>query len=216
MIKEREISDIKLILMFPTSFYYEYENISLEQLNYISENISMLGLYLSYLELNGIEYKINCRPNNKFYVNKCFVHKSVGDDYPFEIIEIDGLFTCRGCWKGGHIIDFVGEVYRLELDEILKILYSYINGTYEELSETEKDIYEKIFYKYYLKDKYISISKEKTQNLNNRIKKYIETSGKEIDYFNIAKRLGCSSNYIKRYIETKNTNIKARKRTIND
>lgn len=170
-------------------------------MNYINENISMLGLYLSYLELNGIEYKVSCRPNNKFYINKCFVHKSLGEDYPFAIIESDGLFACRGCWKGGHIVDFIGEVYNLDLDKILKILLSHINGTYDKLSETEKIIYDKLFYRYYLKDKYISISKEKTQNLNKRIKRYITNSKKEINYFNIARRLGCSSGYIRRFIE---------------
>lgn len=200
MISESKISDIKVALLLTD---YEYADISLEQMNYINENISMLGLYLSYLELNRIEYKINCRPNNKFYINKCFVHKSLGEDYPFSIIENDGLFVCRGCWKGGHIIDFVGKIYNLQSEEILKILFSYINGTYSELTEKEKNIYDKLFYRYHLKDKYISISKEKTQNLDNRIKRYIETSRKEINYFNIAKRLGCSSNYIRKFIETK-------------
>lgn len=60
-----------------------------------------------------IERKI--RPiNNKFYINKCFVHKSLGEDYPFSIIDNDGLFVCRGCWKGGHIIDFVEKIYNLQ------------------------------------------------------------------------------------------------------
>lgn len=198
MIRESKISDIKVALLLPD---YEYADISLEQMNYINENISMLGLYLSYLELNGIEDKVNCRPRNKFYINKCFVHKSLGEDYPFAIIESDGLFACRGCWKGGHIVDFIGEVYNLDLDKILKILLSHINGTYDKLSETEKIIYDKLFYRYYLKDKYISISKEKTQNLDNRIKRYITNSKKEIYYFNIAKRLGCSDSYIRRFIE---------------
>ena len=163
----------------------------------------MLGLYLSYLELNGIEYKVNCRPNNKFYINKCFVHRSYGDDYPISIIESDGLFLCHACYEGGHIIDFVGHAYNLNSDQILKILFSYINGNYNELSNPEKNIYDKLFYKYTLKDKYIDISKEKTQNLDNRIKRYLANSKKEINYSDIAKRLGCSSSYVKRYIETK-------------
>jgi len=197
MISKSKISDIKVALLLTD---YEYADISLEQMNYINENISMLGLYLSYLELNGIEYKVSCRPNNKFYINKCFVHKSLGEDYPFTIIESDGLFACRGCWKGGHIVDFIGEVYDLSLDEILNILLSHINGTYNKLSDTEKNIYDKLFYRYYLKDKYICISKEKTQILNNRIKRYITNSKKEINCFNVARRLGCSSEYVKKII----------------
>ena len=200
MIRESEISNIKVALLFSD---YEYSDISLEQMNYINENISMLGLYLSYLELNGIEYKVSCRPRNKFYINNCFVHKSNGNDYPFTIIESDGLFVCRGCWQGGHIIDFVGKIYNLQLEEILKILFSYINGTYSELTEKEKNIYDKLFYRYYLKDKYLSISKEKTQNLDNRIKRYIESSEKEIDYFKLAQRLGCSIEYVKRFFQIK-------------
>lgn len=201
MIHEKNFSDIKIEMI---TLDYEYESISFDVINCINENISMLGLYLSYLELNGIEYQVDCRPNNKFYTNKCFVHKSRGNDYPFTIIESDGLFACRGCWQGGHIIDFVGEAYKLSSDEILKILFSYINGTYDELSDTEKIIYNKLFYRYDLKDKYLSISKEKKQNLDNRIKRYIESSKKEINYFKIAQRLGCSIEYVKRFIETQN------------
>lgn len=63
MIKESEISNIKVAILMTD---YEYADISLEQINYINENISMLGLYLSYLELNGIEYKVNCRPKINF------------------------------------------------------------------------------------------------------------------------------------------------------
>lgn len=200
MISENEFSNIKLTLESPKTFYYEYENISFDVINYISKNISLLGLYLSYLELNKIEYKVDCRPNNKFYINKCFVHKSLREDYPFSIIDNDGLFVCRGCWKGGHIIDFVGKIYNLQSEEILKILFSYINGTYSELTEKEKNIYDKLFYRYYLKDKYICISKEKTQILDNRIKRYITNSKKEINCFNVARRLGCSSEYVKKIV----------------
>jgi len=201
MIRENKFSNIKLTLELPKTFYYEYENISFDVINYISKNISMLGLYLSYLELNKIEYKVDCRPNNKFYINKCFIHKSLGEDYPFSIIDNDGLFVCRGCYKGGHIIDFVGKIYNLESEEILKILFSYINGTYNKLSEKEKNIYDKLFYKYYLKDMYISLSKQKKQNLDSRIERYIANSKKEINCLNVAKSLGCSSEYVKKYIE---------------
>lgn len=204
MIHESEFSNIKKVLAHPRLFYYDYESISFDVIKHISQNISMLGLYLSYLELNGIEYKVDCRPNNKFYINKCFKHKSWGNDYPFTIIESDGLFACRGCNQSGHIIDFVGQAYKLSADEILKILFSYINGTYDELSDTEKNIYNQLFYSYNLKDKYLALSKEKKQNLDNRIKRYIESSKKEINYFKVAKRLECSSEYVKRFIETQN------------
>lgn len=86
----------------------------------------------------------------------------------------------------------------------MNILFSHINGTYNKLSNKEKNIYNKLFYKYYLKDKYLSISKEKKENLDNRIKRYIESSKKEINYFKIAQRLGCSIEYVKRFIETQN------------
>lgn len=201
MIKEGNFSNIELTIKAPKAFYYDYQDVIFEDIKLISENISMLGLYLSYLELNGIDYKIKCRPNNKFYINKCFVHRSLGEDYPISIIDNKGLFVCRGCNQGGHIIDFIGEAYRLQPAEILKILFSYINGTYEELSEKEKITYDRIFYRYDLKDKYISISKEKTQKLNNKIKRYLENTKKEIDCFEISKRLGCSSEYIRRFIE---------------
>lgn len=203
MIKESEISNIKVALLMTD---YEYADISLEQINYINENISMLGLYLSYLELNGIEYKVSCRPRNKFYINNCFVHRSYGNDYPFEIIESEGLFVCRGCCKGGHIVDFVGEVYDLSLDKILNILFSHINGTYNELTETEKNIYNQLFYKYSLKDKYISISKEKNRVLDEKINMYINRMQGDIDYQKISKKLCISISYIRNFVENKSLN----------
>ena len=203
MIKESEISNIKVALLMTD---YEYADISLEQINYINENISMLGLYLSYLELNGIEYKVSCRPRNKFYINNCFVHRSYGNDYPFEIIESEGLFVCRGCCKGGHIVDFVGEVYDLSLDKILNILFSHINGTYNELTETEKNIYNQLFYKYSLKDKYISISKEKKHILDEKINMYINRMQGDIDYQKISKKLCISISYVRNFIENKSLN----------
>ena len=210
MIKESEISNIKVALLMTD---YEYADISLEQINYINENISMLGLYLSYLELNGIEYKVSCRPRNKFYINNCFVHRSYGNDYPFEIIESEGLFVCRGCCKGGHIVDFVGEVYDLSLDKILKILFSYINGTYNELTETEKNIYNQLFYKYSLKDKYISISKEKKHILDEKINMYINRMQGDIDYQKISKKLCISISYVRNFVENKSLNQQEEKLT---
>ena len=210
MIKESEISNIKVALLMTD---YEYADISLEQINYINENISMLGLYLSYLELNGIEYKVSCRPRNKFYINNCFVHRSYGNDYPFEIIESEGLFVCRGCCKGGHIVDFVGEVYDLSLDKILNILFSHINGTYNELTETEKNIYNQLFYKYSLKDKYISISKEKKRVLDEKINMYINRMQGDIDYQKISKKLCISISYVRNFIENKSLNQQEEKLT---
>ena len=48
------------------------EELDYDLLNYIASNISMLGMYLSYLETQGIKYKVECKPNNKFYINKSF------------------------------------------------------------------------------------------------------------------------------------------------
>ena len=39
MIRENEFSNIKLTLELPKTFYYEYENISFDVINYISKNI---------------------------------------------------------------------------------------------------------------------------------------------------------------------------------
>ena len=126
MINEQNISNIILTIERPWAFYYDYKDVDFDVLTYISKNISMLGLYLSYLEFNGIDYIIQCRPNNKFCVNKCFIHKSLGKDYPFTIIEKEGLFVCRGCYQSGHIVDFVGEAYNIETDKILRILFDFI------------------------------------------------------------------------------------------
>lgn len=187
----------KIVYGSKRKLYYDFNSISREELRSIADNISMLGLYLSYLELNNIEYKVSVRPDNKFYFNKCFIHNCRGVDYPFIILEKEGLFACHGCNYSGHIVDFIAEVYELTKEETLKIIYSYINKTYDLLSDEEKELYDKVFYRYDLKDKYIEKSSEKKQYLKDRIRKYVELRD-EIDYIQIADRLSCSKEFVER------------------
>lgn len=199
--RESYFVEVKKIVYGPKrKIYYDFNSISKEELRYIADNVSILGIYLSYLELNNIEYKISVRPDNKFYFNKCFIHNCRGVDYPFIVLEKEGLFACHGCNYSGHIVDFIAETYELTKEETLKIIYSYINKTYDSLSDDEKKVYDKVFYKYDLKDEYIEKSKNKKQALIERIKKYAELRD-EIDYIQISERLACSKEFVERTLK---------------
>ena len=106
-----------------------------------------------------------------------------------------------------------GKTYNLQSEEILKILFSYINGTYNELTETEENIYNQLFYKYSLKDKYISISKEKNRVLDEKINMYINRMQGDIDYQKISKKLCISISYVRNFVENKSLNQQEEKLT---
>ena len=199
--RESYFTNIKNIIYgVRRKIYYDFCSISCEELEYISDNISMLGLYLSYLEYNKIDYKISVRPNKKYHFNKCFVHNCRGVDYPFIILEKEGLFACHGCNYSGHIVDFIAGEYDLSKDETLKIIYSFINKEYESLNEEEKELYNKIFYKYELKDYYNQKSEEKSKYINERILRYAELN-QDKDISCIAKRLAYTEDIVKRVLK---------------
>lgn len=202
--RESDFVEIKKIVYgSKRKLYYDFNSISKEELRYIADNISILGIYLSYLELNNIEYKVSVRPDNKFYFNKCFIHNCRGVDYPFIVLEKEGLFACHGCNYSGHIVDFIAGEYNLTKEETLKIIYSYINKTYDSLSDDEKELYDKVFYRYDLKNEYIEKSSEKTKSLKDKIKKYAELRD-EIDYIQISERLSCSKEFVERTLKKVN------------
>lgn len=176
------------------------EELDIDLLNYIGSNISMLGIYLSYLEVQGIKYKVKCRPNNKFYINKCYKHSISSNDYSFIILENKGQFLCRGCGEGGSIIHFIMSVYNIDFSNALEIIKSFISKNIENLSPENKRIYKQLFDSYNLKEEYIKISREKTLYLEKRIieyLKYLELKNKPIDIDKVAKRLCCSKKYVK-------------------
>ncbi len=175
------------------------EELDYDLLNYIASNISMLGMYLSYLETQGIKYKVECKPNNKFYINKCYYH-TPGNDYPFVILDNKGQFICHACGTAGSIIHFIMEIYKIDFNNALEIIKSFISKTKENLSIENQNIYKELFEFYNLKDEYINISKEKTIYLEKRIityLKYLESKNKPIDIEKIAKKMCCSKKYVK-------------------
>lgn len=177
-----------------------HEQIDIDILEYINSKVSMLGIYLSYLESQGIEYKVECRPNNKFYINTCSFHNNLNEDYSLIILEDKGLFLCHRCGNGGSIINFIMEVYKIELSDAVEIINCFINQNFDKLSIENKKIYNQLFCSYDLKDEYIKISAYKTEYLNNRINNYLnylESLNKEVNIDKVSKRLSCSKKYVK-------------------
>ena len=112
----------------------------------------MLGLYLSYLEINGIDYKVQCRPNNKFYINKCFVHRSFEEIEPLEDFK---CYVTGGNTAKTVLHDEAKDLYRMIIDSDLldeeeetdkvsdhsTLLFYNSEETYPEATVPEEDFY---------------------------------------------------------------------------
>lgn len=168
-------------------------------------------MYLSYLESQQIQYRVDCRPNYRFYVT-CGIHNN-SKDTSLTIAELDNIWFCYGCHHGGRIIDLIVDVYDLEYDQrniALKVLTSFLDSDTSSLNEKERKMYDELFGTYYTPDKdmYFIESELKTERLNNNINTYcqrIKKSEKDIIPSQIAKKVCCSEDYVKRFIiEKKN------------
>ena len=58
--------------------------------------------------------------NGGKYIGKCPLHK---DDTPsFTVDDVNGVFYCFGCLKGGDVIKFTEELYGLSFNDALQSL----------------------------------------------------------------------------------------------
>lgn len=177
-----------------------------ENFDEIKNTISILRMCLSYLEAKNIKYKVDVRPDYKFYIT-CPLHNN--EDTSLMIREQDNEWFCYGCHNGGNIIDFVKELYGLENNDskLFRVLESRLDDTYDSLSEEEKIMYDELFGTYSdpNKDIYYLESERKTTELNSKIRKYIDTQeGIElVDYEKVARKLSCSKEFVKKELTRK-------------
>lgn len=177
-----------------------------ERFEEINNTISILRMCLSYLEARKIKYKVEIRPDYKFYIT-CPLHNN--EDTSLMIREIDNEWFCYGCHNGGNIIDFVKELYGLEKDNamLFRILESHLDESYESLTEEEKKIYMELFGTYSNPeiDNYYLDSERKTSELQHSIRKYVDNlEGVDpIDYGKVARKLSCSKEFVKKELTRK-------------
>lgn len=187
-----------------SSTYNQFE--SNEHFDEIKNTISVLRMCLSFLEARNIAYKVDVRPEYKFYVT-CPLHNN--EDTSLVIREQDNEWFCYGCHNGGNIIDFIKELYGLENDDprLFRVLESRLNEDYESLSDEEKVMYSELFGTYSdpNKDIYYLESERKTTELNSKIRKYIDTQEEiePVDYEKVARKLSCSKEYVKKELNRK-------------
>lgn len=174
--------------------------------NEINNTTSLLRICLSYLESKNIKYKIEIRPEYKFYIT-CPLHNN--SDTSLMIREQDNQWFCYGCHNGGNIIDFIKELYNLDKDDpkLFRILECRINEEYESLTEEEKIMYDELFGTYSdpNKDIYYLESERKTKELNHKIRKYVDSLEEvgPIDFDKVARKLSCSKAYVKKELNRK-------------
>ena len=188
--------------------YWDRDREHIKKFGIINNKISLLKLYLSYLESNKKEYQVNVRPNQRFYVT-CGLHNT--QDLSLTISESDKIWVCYGCGCGGSIIDFVMRAYDINIDNIekaLNVLMCFCNNTPNELLPEEKKIYDElfIFYNDPDKEKYFLESMKKTEKINTRINNYcnfLEQQNRTINCRQIANRLCCSTGYVTEIIRKK-------------
>ncbi|MDD3453175.1 MAG: CHC2 zinc finger domain-containing protein [Bacilli bacterium] len=187
-----------------TGLYYDYveELMFLDLKNKQSEekydrimnsNISILKIWIS---LFGEDIIIKPRANNIFY-SKCQFHNN--NDISVCIDENKKAFFCYGCNYGGTIVKLIGCVYSIYNDDVVDILYAYINDDINTLTKKQLEITKEIFKNYNssLSDKYFEQSREKTKILNETIQNYLEIYGDSNDTRKkLVKRLCCHRKHL--------------------
>lgn len=161
----------------------------------INSDLSILRVWISLFDNDSFMIKV--RSNNIFYCD-CPFHKSTS--FPLCINENAKAFFCYGCGKGGTIVSLMSEYFDITNEEVVNILYAYINNNTNSLKQSELTILNKIFSNYDSKkvDRYFTESEAKTIYLNNRINRYIKQNGFTDDSIKkMSKRLCCSQYYIR-------------------
>lgn len=180
-------------------YFYEKEYIEKQDCIMVSD-LSILRIWLSLL---GEDIIVKPRANNIFYSECCF-HNT--DDIPVCIDDNKKGFYCYGCGSGGTIITLIANYFNIEREDVVNILYAYINNNLNSLDKDGLEIIKKIFENYdsVLVDKYLEESRQKTSCLNDRISRYIDKFGDSQEIINkMTKRLCCSRDYIIRYNKIK-------------
>lgn len=158
----------------------------------LDSDLSILKVWKSLFDKSII----HPRAGNIFYCD-CPFHRAT--DLPVCINEELKAFFCYGCGTGGTIITLIAEYLKIDIEDALKILYSYIINDIDSLNKKELEILQKIFNNYNSEkvDIYFEQSKQKTDHLNSRIDKYIEQNGYSNEIVKkITKRLCCSKRYV--------------------
>lgn len=174
-------------------------------LDYIQNNISLLGIVDSYFKIHGKiwsfkkeAYTMKIRYNKKFVYDCCPYHRNNPNLFAFSINEDKGLYYCFGCGARGSVFEFINEVYGLDLNETTELLGSLL-GVFNSnmLNKNLKIIYDELKIYYGNQDYLIDESERKTKYLNDRIERYFQKIDMEdINYKKIADRLCCSEELI--------------------
>ena len=185
----------------------------------ILSDLSLLQTYISLGKNNTNDsYKYNdsnclysigsdhfkARMNNIFY-SKCLYHNA--GDYPVRINEKSKTCTCFGCGKDFSIITLVKDYFLIGYKDALDILYAYLYNDLDVLNKKQLEVYKEFVELYnkdenkLLKEKYLEESRQKTENFEIRITRYIDN---HINFSNLeeraSRRLSCKRERVKKYI----------------
>lgn len=166
-------------------------------------DLSLLRTYISICKSNNIDIMIKPRVDNNIYC-KCIMH--CDDNCRLRIVEDIKAFCCYECGQAGTIVTFISKLYGLEMDESIDLLYSYISNDIDMLNKKQLDMLKEIFQYYDLPiaEKALEDSKKKSEELNERIKRYINNNKCDSDSaIKIANRLCCSEKYVNRFLPKK-------------
>ena len=183
--------------------YYEYRGPNQEKYGAIME--SDLSISRMWLALYGFTKGFKAAPGNKFYA-MCFEHNS-GKDKSVRIVEERKTFVCYGCYCGGTIVDLVSLSLGIDKEDVIDILYAYIQNDMNLLNTKEKEKAIPLIQRYnsslveLAATMCLEKSAEKTEKLNSRIlasAKHYGRSKEDLEL--IAKRVSCSERYVKKLI----------------
>ena len=144
----------------------KYETIySKPQLDFIEENISIIGLYEAYLLCEKENIKIGSKRdkdfknnpyviirnaiNKQFRINTCPFHRSSYDIQDFYINDEKHFYYCHGCGNSGNCYDLLIKLYDISFDSAANILSALLGNKLKRFTKKEKNIYNKLSKNYY-------------------------------------------------------------------
>lgn len=181
---------------------YDVPNFENKFRTIMESDLSILKLIVNTI---GEQFPIQVRSNNIFYCHNYWIHNR---DYAVRLNENEKTFNNFATGESGTIIRLLAILLHVDIAEALNILYAYVVNEPESLLPELRYKYETVClifrHNAAIIYRYLEMSQEKTDLLNQRIDDYVNQYGDSDAIIDrMSRRLCCSKKYILSYQNSK-------------